>query len=87
MTWTVYIIECDDQSLYTGITTDLNRRFNEHGDSSRRARYFAGRAPVKVVFQESGHDRSSALKREYAIKQLSRSAKLSLIETSIKTGE
>ena len=86
MSWTVYIIECDDKSLYTGITTDLDRRFNEHRDSPRSARYFAGRTPVKVVFEESGYDRSSALKREYAIKQLSRPAKLSLIETTIKKG-
>ena len=86
MTWTVYIVECDDKSLYTGITTDLDRRFSEHRESPRGARYFAGRTPVKILFEEPGHDRSSALKREYAIKQLSRSAKLTLIETARKKG-
>jgi putative endonuclease len=79
--WTVYIIRCSDDSLYTGITTDLERRFREHASTPKGARYFSGRRPEAVVFAESGHTRSSASKREAAIKQLSRFAKLQLIAT------
>ncbi|MEM9301287.1 MAG: GIY-YIG nuclease family protein [Pseudomonadota bacterium] len=77
--WTVYIIEADDGSLYTGVTTDVERRFAEHRDGPRGARYFRGRRPRAVVYTESGHDRSSAARREAAIKRLGRDAKLALI--------
>lgn len=77
--WTVYIIRCDDNTLYTGVTTDLQRRFAEHGNHARGAKYFNGRKPLEVVFSESGHDRSSAGTREARIKMLSRDEKLSLI--------
>ncbi len=80
--WLVYIILADDGSLYTGVTTDLGRRFKEHSGSLRGARYFRGRRPVEVVFQEDGHCRSSAARREAEIKKLSRSEKLVLIETA-----
>jgi putative endonuclease len=73
------MIRCSDGSLYTGVTTDLERRFNEHATGVRGARYFNGRAPVAVVFSESGHDRSSACRREAAIKKLSRDEKLRLV--------
>ncbi len=79
MTWTVYIIRCDDGSLYTGVTTDLERRFAEHQSGKRGARYFAGRQPDAVVWVEPDHDRSSALRREAAIKKLSRQDKLALV--------
>ncbi len=79
MSWTVYIIRCDDDSLYTGVTTDLERRFAEHCDGKRGARYFAGRRPQAVVWRENDHDRSSALRREAAIKKLSREDKLALV--------
>ncbi|MBT8047386.1 MAG: GIY-YIG nuclease family protein [Xanthomonadales bacterium] len=82
MDWTVYIIRCDDETLYTGVTTDLERRFNEHGGRPRGARYFLGRKPLKIVFAESGHTRSSACKREAAIKKLSRKQKLSLVHNT-----
>ena len=77
--WTVYIIRCSDGSLYTGVTKDLDRRFAEHRDGKRGARYFSGREPESVVYREPGHDRSSALKREIAIKRLSRAEKLDLV--------
>ena len=77
--WTVYMIRCSDGSLYTGVTKDLDRRFAEHRDGKRGARYFQGRTPEAVVFREPGHDRSSALKREFAIKRLSRAEKLTLV--------
>lgn len=76
--WQVYIIEASDGRLYTGISTDVQRRYAEHGDR-RGARFFRGRRPAALVYVETGHDRSSALRREYAIKRLSRAEKLSLI--------
>ena len=79
MDWTVYIIRCDDGTLYTGVTTDLERRFREHRDLRRGARYFNGRKPQEVAYRENGHDRSSACRREAAIKKLSRDEKLHLI--------
>jgi putative endonuclease len=72
------MIRCDDGSLYTGVTTDLQRRLSEHGNGKRGARYFAGRRPEAVVWTETGHDRSSALRREAAIKKLARRDKLRL---------
>jgi len=77
--WTVYIIRCDDDTLYTGVTTNLERRFEEHRSHRRGARFFLGRAPMEVVWSEACHTRSSACRRESAIKKLSREAKLRLI--------
>ena len=79
MDWTVYIIRCDDSTLYTGVTTDLERRFQEHRDHPRGAKYFNGRKPLEVVYSEVGHTRSSACQREAAIKKLSRDEKLVLV--------
>jgi putative endonuclease len=77
--WTVYIIRCEDGSLYTGISTDVARRFREHLDHPRGARYFNGRQPLEVAWREDGHSRSSACRREAAIKKLSRDEKLKLV--------
>ena len=77
--WSVYIIEASDRALYTGITTDVERRFDEHRRGARGAKFFSGRQPLRVVYREDGHDRSSASRREAVIKGLSRSEKLSLI--------
>jgi len=77
--WSLYIIEASDASLYTGITTDVERRFDEHLQSQKGAKYFNGRSPVKVVYREAGHSRSSASRREAEIKQLSRREKEILI--------
>lgn len=77
--WYVYIIRASDESLYTGITTDVERRFNEHCTEPRRARFFRGRQPLEVVYTEIHPDRSSALKREAAIKGLTRKQKLEVI--------
>ena len=79
MAWSVYIIKASDDSLYTGITTDVQRRFDEHSDPKKGARFFRGRKPVEVVYTENHPDRSSALKREAAIKRLSRGEKIELI--------
>ena len=86
--WYVYMIQASDGSLYTGITTDVDRRFQEHLGGNRGAKkgtnkgakYFQGRKPEKIVFVEEGHDRSSASKREAEIKRLRREQKLVLID-------
>ena len=77
--WFVYMIRASDDSLYTGITTDVERRFKEHGGSQKGARFFRGRQPLEVVYTENHPDRSSALRREAVIKKLSRGLKLELI--------
>ena len=79
MGWSVYIIKASDGSLYTGITTDVQRRFVEHCSPEKGARFFRGRKPLEVVYTETHPDRSSALKREAAIKRLSRGEKIELI--------
>lgn len=80
MNWQVYIILCSDNTLYTGITTDIQRRFAQHA-SGRGAKYFRGRQPVQVAFQENGYTRSSAGRREVEIKNLTRAEKLTLISS------
>lgn len=77
--WYVYILGCADGSLYTGITTDPERRLQEHNDGALGARYTRPRRPVELLYQEPVADRSAALKREYAIKQLSKAGKRALI--------
>lgn len=72
------ILTSDDQ-VYTGITTDMRRRWQAHESGSAGARYFRGRKPMQLCFLEDGHDRSSASKREYALKALSAKAKRTLI--------
>jgi putative endonuclease len=81
MNWQVYIILCTDNSLYTGITTDIERRFRQHADA-QGAKYFRGRRPGEVVYLEGGHTRSTASKREVAIKRLLRVEKLRLIASN-----
>jgi putative endonuclease len=78
--WQVYIILCTDDSLYTGITIDVARRFDQHSDK-QGAKYFRGRQPKQLVYIETGHDRSSASKRESAIKKLPRLEKLRLLDS------
>ena len=80
MNWHVYIILCSDDSLYTGITTDMDRRFTQHA-SGRGARYFRGRRPGRVVYLESGHTRSSAGKREAEIKGMTHAGKSVLVSS------
>lgn len=80
LTWQVYMIFCSDDSYYTGITTDIERRFNQHAEG-RGAKYFRGRRPQRVVFLESGHTRSSATRRELALKKLSHLEKQDLAST------
>jgi len=77
----VYILECSDQTLYTGITTDLKKRLDEHNGSDKGAKYTRVRRPVKIVYTEEAENRSLASKREYAIKKLTRMKKLELINS------
>ena len=77
--WYVYILQCRDNSLYTGITTDIQRRVEEHNNRTEGAKYTRSRRPVKLVYQESCIDRSSASKREVEIKKLRTDKKRSLI--------
>ncbi len=76
--WFVYILRCVDGTLYTGITKDLARRCRQHNDGTA-ARYTRSRRPVKPVYQELQRNQSLALKREAAIKKLTRRQKLALI--------
>jgi len=76
--WTVYILECRDGSLYTGITNDIGKRLQAHNDGTA-ARFTRGRGPVSLKYTEPHPDRSAASKREVAIKKLSRTEKLLLI--------
>ncbi len=80
--WLVYIILCSDESYYTGITTDLTRRLAQHRGGGG-AKYFRGRRPLRVVYLEPGHDRSSASRREAEIKRLSRRAKVELLASAL----
>ena len=78
--WYVYMLECADGSLYTGITVDLERRVSQHnGELTGGSRYTRGRRPVRLVWSDTALDRSSATKREAAIKKLSRAVKIELM--------
>jgi len=78
MSWYLYIVKCCDNTLYTGITTDISRRLKEH-NSKKGAFYTQNKTPVELVYQESMDNQSQARKREVAIKRLSRKEKLELI--------
>jgi putative endonuclease len=78
--YVVYIIECADRSLYTGITNDLARRFKQH-QSGAASRYTSAKRAVKVVYTEERPNRSSALKREAQIKAWRRGKKLELVRS------
>lgn len=78
--WSVYMIQCSDGSLYTGITTDVERRFREHSaQKGRGARYLRGRAPLALVYTCPVGDHAAALRLEYRIKQLRRAQKQQLV--------
>ena len=77
--WYVYIIRANDDSLYTGITTDLSRRLKQHQTGKGGAKYFRGRKACDFVYTESGHNRSSASIREAQIKKMTRQQKNLLI--------
>ncbi len=83
--YTVYILRCGDGTLYTGCTNDLTRRLAAHS-AGRGAKYTRARLPVELVYTEPAADRSQALRREAAIKALSRGEKLRLIQAVGEVG-
>ena len=86
MSWIVYILRCADNTLYTGITTDADRRISEHNkDNKKGARYTRARRPVVLAYQEQCDNRSQASLREHQIKKLARKEKLKLISDSKQT--
>lgn len=79
--WFVYILRCSDRSFYTGATTDVDRRTGEH-NAGTASRYTRGRLPVRLAYQEPHRSRSAALKREFAIKSMTRRRKEMLIRAA-----
>ncbi len=78
--WWVYMIRCGDGSLYTGIATDVERRFSEHeSQGPKGAKYLRGRLPLEIVFKKEIGSRSAASKEELRMKKLSRGGKLKLL--------
>lgn len=80
-TWYLYILRCRDGTLYTGITTDVEKRFEAHC-SGKGAKYTRGRGPLELVYRETCGNHSQALKREWEIKAMSREKKQELIENN-----
>jgi putative endonuclease len=81
--WFVYILRCADNTLYTGVTTDIHRREKEHNSRSKSAaKYTRARQPVSLIYHENSLSRSLACKRESQIKKLTRRQKEALIETA-----
>jgi len=78
-TWYVYIVQCRDKTLYTGISTNPETRVAEHNTGQNGAKYTRARRPVSLLYTEPAASRSAALKREIAIKRMTRQAKLALI--------
>ena len=83
--WHVYIVRCSDNSLYTGIAIDVDRRVDEHNNQALGAKYTRARRPVKLVHTENVASRSEAASRESVIKKLSKQEKERLISSSEKT--
>lgn len=81
--WLVYILRCNDTTMYTGVTTNPARRLKQH-NAGTGARYTRARLPVTMVYLEEAVGRSEALKREYVIKQLTREQKIGLIDKQPK---
>lgn len=81
-TWFVYYVRCNDNSLYAGITTDLNRRVFEHNTCNKKgAKYTRARRPVTLAYYEPQSDKSSASQREYQLKKLQKKQKEALVKT------
>jgi len=80
--WFVYIVRCSDNTLYTGVARDLQKRLQQHNHGKAGAKYTRARRPVELVYHESAANRSQAQQREYHIKQLSAAQKRQLIAAS-----
>ena len=79
MNWLVYMLECSDNSIYTGITNNLEERLKRH-QSGKGAKYLRGRLPIKLIYKELFINRSEATKREISIKKMSKKEKKILID-------
>jgi putative endonuclease len=80
--WYVYLLRCADNSLYTGVTTDIKRRIHQHNHCNKKgAKYTRVRRPVTLAYQESALNRKTACQREYQLKQLSKPEKERLVST------
>ena len=77
--WFLYVVECADGTLYTGITTNIKRRLNEHNFGDKAAKYTRSRRPVRLLFSERHDSHSAAAKAERAFKKLSRKKKLEIV--------
>ena len=80
--WFLYVVRCKDNTLYTGVTTDVERRLHEHNSSKRGARYTRYRRPIKLVYWERHQNQSEAQQAEYKFKQLSKKEKEKIINES-----
>jgi len=87
--WYLYVVECSDGTFYTGVTTDIPRRVNEHNTSARGAKYTRSRRPVRTVYWRKMEDKSSAQTEESKFKRLSRKQKQEIISSHLleKIGE
>ncbi len=84
----VYILQCSDKTLYTGITNDIDRRLLEHNENNKKgAKYTKTRRPVKVIYTKYYKNRSEAQKNEIKIKKMSRKMKISLIKDSMQKND
>ena len=80
--WSLYLLRCKDGSVYTGITTDVERRLRQHDSGDRGAKYLRGKGPVKLLYQREIGDRSLASRLEYQVKRFSRTDKEDLVKLS-----
>lgn len=83
--WWVYLLRCSDNSLYAGVTTDIERRVKEHNNSKLGAKYTRARRPVQLAYLEKADDKSSACKREYQIRHLTKRKKEQLVNQYLST--
>lgn len=83
MSWKIYIIETEDNTYYTGITTNIERRLAEHFNRKKGAKYFSISKPKKLVYIEEVQNRSLATKREIQIKKLTKNEKIKLINSKL----
>ncbi len=82
--WSIYILRCNDNSLYIGITLDIERRMKEHSSSKRGAKYLKGKQPLELIFLQKIGNKGTALKIEYHLKQLTKKKKEILVSDNKK---
>jgi len=85
-TWFVYFLRCNDNSLYAGITTDINRRLHQHNNTKLGAKYTRAKRPVTLAFIETASNKSTASKREYQLRKLTKSQKEQLVSAYLSQG-